>query len=707
MLDFADSIAHDVDLPSGETIVCDAWRRAWQYPEPMTVSDWADRYRMIGDGAGAEPGRWRTARNPLLREIMDCLSEHSPITEIDFMKPAQIGATELGINWALYIASRGLGSMIVSQPVKDLARAWSTAKFEPALALMPDVRECFDQYNTLEKSYPGGTLWVIWANSPNQLRQRTARYLFEDEVDEYPQDLGGQGSALEQIDARANSYGDRAKRYRACTPTIANLSNIEKGYKAGDQRKYLVPCPHCGKHQELLEDNLLDNGTFVCKIGCGGVIEEHHKEMMFRERCAEHPGGAYWQPTNLDADPKHRSYHTWAAYTPNGLGLTWKDIADKRTEAKHDPTKLVTYTNLVLAQTFEGERTAQDHSAVAKRAEPGVHLGVVPPGALILTAGIDCQHDRFEAQVVGWGRGQRARVVDYQVLQGDPSKPEGYAELDAFLDRTYGKVGCHAQLAIKSITIDGGNWTEQVAQYVKAKVGQSGQARMVRAGEDYEQQKVYLARGRSERKSDRAVYRPAKTEVNHREKTIARSVGIWGVGTSVLKHIIYGRLAADERARLQAERDGEPEDLSLRMIRFPGGRGEEPDPMRPDPGALPLSYYEGLTVEYFDLHRKQWIKPRGKANEPLDTFVYALWSALSPAVKLDMIREHEWAALEAKYEPPQDLFNQASSPLPAKAAPAPAPTNAQVPSKSKSGNVPYGTSGGSGGFGSSDWGSRL
>ena len=41
-------------------------------PDPdLTVSQWADRYRMLSNKASAEPGPWRTDRTPYLREIMD------------------------------------------------------------------------------------------------------------------------------------------------------------------------------------------------------------------------------------------------------------------------------------------------------------------------------------------------------------------------------------------------------------------------------------------------------------------------------------------------------------------------------------------------------------------------------------------------------------------------------------------------------------
>lgn len=45
----------------------------------MSVSEWADKYRMLSSKSASEPGHWRTARTPYLKEIMDCLSPKSPV----------------------------------------------------------------------------------------------------------------------------------------------------------------------------------------------------------------------------------------------------------------------------------------------------------------------------------------------------------------------------------------------------------------------------------------------------------------------------------------------------------------------------------------------------------------------------------------------------------------------------------------------------
>ncbi len=77
--------------------------RAWSEgltPDPdLTVSQWADRHRMLSGRASAEPGRYRTARTPYMGEIMDRLSPGDPTQRIVFMKAAQVGATEAGNNW--------------------------------------------------------------------------------------------------------------------------------------------------------------------------------------------------------------------------------------------------------------------------------------------------------------------------------------------------------------------------------------------------------------------------------------------------------------------------------------------------------------------------------------------------------------------------------------------------------------------------------
>ena len=82
-------------------------------PEELgTVSDWADRYRVLSGVGSPEPGQWRTTRTPYLREPMDCLSPSSRIRRVVMVFGSQLGKTEAGLNW--------LGSIIHWRPAPTL-----------------------------------------------------------------------------------------------------------------------------------------------------------------------------------------------------------------------------------------------------------------------------------------------------------------------------------------------------------------------------------------------------------------------------------------------------------------------------------------------------------------------------------------------------------------------------------------------------------
>ena len=44
-------------------------------PPDMTLSQWADEYRVLPQGASALPGRWKTDNAPYQREIMDAITD--------------------------------------------------------------------------------------------------------------------------------------------------------------------------------------------------------------------------------------------------------------------------------------------------------------------------------------------------------------------------------------------------------------------------------------------------------------------------------------------------------------------------------------------------------------------------------------------------------------------------------------------------------
>lgn len=158
----------------------------------MSVSEWADKYRMLSSKSASEPGRWRTARTPYLKEIMDCLSPKSPVQKVVFMKGAQIGGTECGNNWLGYIMHKAPGPIMAVSPTVEMAKRNSRQRIDPLIEDCPALRNLVssprsrDKGNTmLSKDFQGGVLVMTGANSAVGLRSMPARYLFMDEVDGY------------------------------------------------------------------------------------------------------------------------------------------------------------------------------------------------------------------------------------------------------------------------------------------------------------------------------------------------------------------------------------------------------------------------------------------------------------------------------------------------------------------------------------------
>ena len=217
-------------------------------PEPaLTVSAWADTFRFLSNTASAEPGHWRTTRTPHLREIMDCLSPSHPAQRIVVMAGAQIGKTECGNNWIGFVIHRCPGPMLMVQPTVETAKRVSKQRLAPMIESTPALRERVaesrsrDSGNTVQvKEFDGGVLIITGANSSAGLRSMPIRYLFMDEVDEYPGDVDGQGDPVALAEKRTSTF-PRRKVLLTSTPTLKGLSRIEREYLESDQdRKSVV-----------------------------------------------------------------------------------------------------------------------------------------------------------------------------------------------------------------------------------------------------------------------------------------------------------------------------------------------------------------------------------------------------------------------------------------------------------------------------------
>lgn len=571
-------------------------------PPRLTVSEWADLHRVLPQRASAEPGRWRTARTPYLREIMDQLSPGSGAETVVLMKGAQIGGTECGNNWLGYIIHHAPGPAMMVLPTVEMAKRSSKQRIAPMIEECPELQERVkdprsrDSGNTmLAKEFPGGIVIMTGANSAVGLRSMPVRYLFLDEVDGYLHDVDGEGDPVDLAIKRTATFARNRKILICSTPTVRGFSRIETAYQRSDRRVYLVPCPECGHEQQILwrrirwPESQPHDAVLVCE-SCEARIPDHRKGWMLER--------GRWIPT-AEGDGRTLGYHLSSLYSPLGWYPWGQAAEDFLTAKEHGPEALKTWTNTVLAETWEEEGDSVREGALLNRRER--YAAPVPAGALVLTAGVDVQDDRLEIEIVGWGRGEESWAVDYAVLWGDPGGEDVWQRLDQTLAQRYSwERGGRLRVAATAVD-SGGHYTQQVYEYCRKR----------------EPNRVYAIKGMA------GVGRAIVSAPSRRgSRSRRRGVNLFTVGVDAAKGLVYSRL-----------------------------RQRSPGPGYchfPQHDAFDEEYFAQLTAEKIvtryqkGFPRREWVKVRPR-NEALDCRVYALAAmyVLNPA----------WDALDRKSSP--------------------------------------------------------
>lgn len=419
-------------------------------PDPyITIDEWADKFRQLPKGASAEAGQYSTERMPYLREIMHELSPQSPVQQVKVIKGTQLGFTEVGNNMAMYYMDIVPASQLMIMPTESLAKDHSNRKLTPSLRAMPYLAERItggktrdDIGGTFDKTYPGGMLKIAWAGSPANFRSLSCRVVILDDVDGFPSDADGEGDPLDLGKKRTDSFGMLRKIYINSTPTELGKSNIDAEFEASDQRHYYMPCPHCSEMICFEKDGFVfdyDKDTYQLKgdvqygcTECGSLIDEHHKSWMMSEE-----SGAKWIPHN--PGHIHRGYRLPSYYSPLGF-LSWNEIFREFLESKAlmkrgDIRKMKTWVNTRDAKVWEGDMETVKADDLPSRREQ--YESEVPNGVLVLSAGVDTQNNRFEIEVVGYGRASETWSIDYHIIHGDPNDIETRNRLAMYLNRTF------------------------------------------------------------------------------------------------------------------------------------------------------------------------------------------------------------------------------------------------------------------------------
>lgn len=548
---------------------------AYATPPEMTVSQWADAYRVLSPEASAERGRWRTDRAPYQREILDAVGD-ARVERVVVKSSAQVGKTEILLNAIGYYMDYDPAPMLYIQPTEDMAEAFSKDRLAPMLRDCPTLSgKVLDTggkrkgNTTFHKSFPGGHITMIGANAPSKLASRPIRVLLLDEVDRFPVSAGREGDPVALAVKRTATFWNR-KVLEVSTPTIKGESRIDKDFDSSTAEELEVACPQCGSYQEYAWEQLKfehESGSdeahvlgFVCKE-CGALSKEAAWKRQPIRWVAKYPG------------------RKWRGFHLNELASPWKrwdELVEDFLRAKHDGVEAMkVWHNTALGLSWE-ERGELDMDELLLRRRQ-MYNCQVPGEVLVLTAGVDVQDNRLEYEIVGWGAGKRSWGIQYGVIMGDPGQLETWTALDDVLFDNYIRADGQ-QLQVMTTCVDsGGHYTSEVYAYCRAR----------------ESRRVWAVKGRGGA-GEAFIQRPKSRH--------ASGAWLFIIGVDVGKDTLSSRL----------------------QVQFPEHPGYCAFPMESGRG-YDAAYFEGLTAERRVTHTQsgrpvtRWEKRSASArNEPWD-----------------------------------------------------------------------------------------
>jgi len=497
-----------MSAPDAAAIVLEAWRSAWALPPDLLVSAWSDRFRYLLTSSTPFPGRWSTARTPYLRRIMDALSANDPAEWVICQKGAQVGVTEVLLNWLGYCMHLDPSALLLVLPSLSFARKYSNRRIQTMIHDCPAVcsrvaeeRSRARKNTALYKEFAGGSLTIAGANSPISLGSDPVGRIAFDELDRFKEQVGSHGSPVALAEGRATMFPIR-KFLAISTPTVRDESEIEDLYRTSDQQHFHVRCPQCGRFDFLTwsgyrdfarradeghhwihwREDMPETAHMICgDKDCAHATEEGHKGELL--------AGGDWVATEGAGDGTRRGFHLPGLLSPPGA-FSWGKAAKQFLERRHDPPSFRVWVNEVLGETWEETPQTIEVSTILKRCEPYPEPPrEIPRGVGLLVAAADTQDDRLDYLAVGFGAAEESWVIEFGSLDGDPGIVAGSPEEPSVWQRLEAirrKRWLHASgrvMRIKALAVDtGGHHSDEAYAYCRKHAGRGVLA--IRGGND-------------------------------------------------------------------------------------------------------------------------------------------------------------------------------------------------------------------------------
>ena len=628
-------------------------------PNPkLPLHEWAETYLRLPSETTDLDGPFSMYYVPHLYGMFEALDDPA-VKEVVCMKAAQVAWTTAMIAFILREIDCDPGPIIAMFSAEQAARDFSQEKLQPTIEATPVSSSKIrmnkrDGGSTLLKKFRNGFLKLVGSNTPRSVKSSPAKIAIVEEPDDSTENLKDQGDSILLLWERTKRIRN-SKRVLGGTPKVAGLSRVEKHLEASDKCVLPVECHDCGEKHVLSYDNvqclqseeglvhaiygreLPQTAVYACPLDCGSVWDDYQRQENIRNTVlnALAAGDKYggWVGTEKFNGIKgfHQLSELYCCLPGTGLADLVHDYLTAEHRAKlGDENAKIVFINSKLGKPYQFDSGSLEADSLRKYVDDTYEELECPQKGLVVTIGIDVQHDRLAVVIKAWGRNDESWTIYWGEIPAsvtiiDKNDP-AWSALDELVFAPFKhESGVNIYASAISIDSSDGNTNDAVYSWVI-----KNQKKLAGC-------QVMAIKGSSEKTDPEIFVRPSNKVINHKNpkkqtKADKYGVKVHMVGTNKAKNWVEGQLKL----------------LVKGIGRFHFYKGIRDD------------YFDQMTGEVKAPHRNVpnrliWQQRPGRLIEAWDCEQYALHAAR--AIRVNLKSPAAWDALEIKMTQ-ADMFSQ-------------------------------------------------
>ena len=212
-------------------------RLPWQWMEDHVVVD----------NTSSMSGNWRSDNSPWVKEITEVAADNR-VRRVVVKCSAQSAKTQTIMGIVCWAISEDPGPAMWVMASKDDAKDLFKDRIQPTFDACKPVADQLLEVEGLTFRFASMPLYFLGAGAPSKLQSKPIRWLFLDEVRNYPK------GALDMVLKRTRSFWN-SRQFIISTPDMEG-DTVDRSFKEGDQRTFHFPCPACGQLQPLKMEQL-------------------------------------------------------------------------------------------------------------------------------------------------------------------------------------------------------------------------------------------------------------------------------------------------------------------------------------------------------------------------------------------------------------------------------------------------------------------